>query len=334
MDWENYLIAGTFLLFVGSCYMFNTSQPKETFVEDAPSQEAVVDETPAAQAETSKPDEAELNESVAPEDNEAEEYTPPVPPELPAEKPAEENLTNATPTEEPSAELNQSERFTLEEFKALCGSPPTGASLVEEGSGVLWFEYYQFPGGTKVGPYIKWFDKSKTQARMFRCYNKDGENNGPAVDWDQNGNKEAEYYYVNGTYDGPYREWVDGILIKELNYVMGKRDGQQNEYSVDGVLLETESYILGMKDGIWSTYYPNGQLKEKTSYSDDIKNANYWLYYEDGSLQSKRVGGLDGNKFTGVLYNYNHAEDGVQEGTECEFVNDVNVGCRDITQNI
>jgi len=300
MGIEKYFYIGAVILLIGSCVMMKLSKekPEDIFVPD------INESVPVIDIETSKPDIVET------------------PPEI--EEPEPDNIT---------IETEPVEIDLLSEYEALCDQDiPSEASLVQETKGRAFSKTYFMPDGSKTGPAYIWYDDSQAQIRSFLCYNEDGEKHGPAVYWEDNGDHESEYFYVNDSRDGSFKEWEDGVLIEQRTYSMGTLNGEYKTWFDDGTLETLNVYTDGEKNGKWITYYDNGNVKEEYNYELGIKQANFRIFYEDSTLQSERNGVLKASRFTGYIVNYGKIIDGQQTGSKCEFVEDFKISCEEVTR--
>jgi len=277
-----------------------------------------------------------LPESIT--DQTGEPETPEIPeppePEQPVEsEPQEPEPQEPEQPEEPAEPAPVTDPQTLSDYETLCTTEPTmTATHIEQTVGRAFVDYWEFADGNKIGPSYKWLEHDKQNIRSFRCYNIDGEKDGPAVDWESDGTREFEYNYIDGELDGVYKEWEDGVLIEEKNYAAGLLHGALKRWSSESTPKVVENYMNGTKDGEWNIYHKNGQLKEEFSYDYGIRSPNFKFYYEDGSLQSERKGELKSGRFTGLTWNYGMSDSGRQEGTKCEFIDDEKISCEDVVR--
>lgn len=96
----------------------------------------------------------------------------------------------------------------------------------------------------------------------------------------------AFFYNLNiKNYNGEYLEYNDdGLLIKRLFYVDGKREGEYLEYYDNGKLREKYSYVNGQREGEYLEYHKNGKLWIKCFYKNDRNDGECLVYYENGRL--------------------------------------------------
>jgi len=254
--------------------------------------------------------------------------------------PADDTIDDDIPTDD-GENLSESGDSVTEDivdgeidFEKLCTTKiPADAKHVNTSSGGSYVDYYELSDGSFVGPKWKWYDNEKKQRLSFRCFDADGRKNGPAADWDKNGNLETSYAYKDERFDGFYREYEDGLLVDEDNYDEGTMVGTWKKWDSDGVLESIENYKDGEKNGTWQTYFDNGNLKEEQVYDMGIKTASYKSFYEDGSPQVERSGTTEFGKLTGISIRWGTPNtDGKQSGTKCNVVDGVNQDCEEVTR--
>jgi antitoxin component YwqK of YwqJK toxin-antitoxin module len=136
----------------------------------------------------------------------------------------------------------------------------------------------------------------------------------------------CKMYYVNGKleaqgkYVGQQKDstWVfynmDGLLISEEGYKLGKKEGRSIvyhagtkqvaeekiykngleegkwvQYFADGKLKAEGTYIAGNMEGRATWYYPDGRINIMGNYQHAVKHG-VWMYYNaDGSVKGKEV---------------------------------------------
>ena len=102
--------------------------------------------------------------------------------------------------------------------------------------------------------------------------------------------RQGVFYEVNSQipYSGPIKTYYDNtfILLREGNYIDGKKEGLWQNYYKDGRLASEGNYIDGKKEGLWEFYHDNGIkiqiLKSKGNYIDG-KQEGLWEFYHDNS---------------------------------------------------
>jgi len=84
-----------------------------------------------------------------------------------------------------------------------------------------------------------------------------------------NGNKDIEYNYKNGKWNGKQCSWYsDRRLSYKWNYKNGKEDGKQYGWWGDGKLDYERNYKNGEQDGKQYWWSNNGKLKYEHNYKN------------------------------------------------------------------
>ena len=90
--------------------------------------------------------------------------------------------------------------------------------------------------------------------------------------YDENGNIK---YKLNNDKNGNVKEYDEGELVFEGQYINGKRHGKGKEYNYQGYLLFEGEYLNGKRNGKGKEYYWNsGKLEFEGGYLND--NDNKW----------------------------------------------------------
>jgi hypothetical protein len=97
----------------------------------------------------------------------------------------------------------------------------------------------------------------------------------PSMDKTKSGYKEkknddgvlqAQYYEVNGEYEGEYRKYSEGKLEEVMHYKKGKQNGAYAYYDIySGKIMEEGNYVDDHKEGIFKRY-KNGNLVGTDTY--------------------------------------------------------------------
>ena len=87
--------------------------------------------------------------------------------------------------------------------------------------------------------------------------------------YDENGNIK---YKLNNDKNGNVKEYDEGELVFEGQYINGKRHGKGKEYNYQGYLLFEGEYLNGKRNGKGKEYYWNsGKLEFEGGYLNDNK---------------------------------------------------------------
>jgi antitoxin component YwqK of YwqJK toxin-antitoxin module len=112
---------------------------------------------------------------------------------------------------------------------------------------------------------------------------------------------ETEMYAANGKViaKGKYQDkkkhdkWEyfseeTGALILTENYENGMIVGKSVAYSsTTQMVIEEIEYVNGMKNGVSNRYYDNGRIMEKANYQNDKLNGDYSFYYPNGVVKEE-----------------------------------------------
>ena len=112
---------------------------------------------------------------------------------------------------------------------------------------------------------------------------------------------ETEMYAANGKViaKGKYQDkkkhdkWEyfseeTGALILTENYENGMIVGKSVAYSsTTQMVIEEIEYVNGMKNGVSNRYYDNGRIMEKANYQNDKLNGDYAFYYPNGVVKEE-----------------------------------------------
>jgi antitoxin component YwqK of YwqJK toxin-antitoxin module len=84
-------------------------------------------------------------------------------------------------------------------------------------------------------------------------------------------------YTNDGKFHGTWKWFYEnGQLMREEEYINGKRDGMHTEYDETGNKVEEGEYVDGQEDGPW--YTTIGDYFERGTYKDGLKNGK-WVTY-------------------------------------------------------
>ena len=99
--------------------------------------------------------------------------------------------------------------------------------------------------------------------------------------------------YKDGVKDGPYKEYSNGVLRKEGQYINDKEEGEWRVYSSvhnsnDNTLLWKQHWSNGEPVGIWEKFYQGtGKLYKKGQMSKSMTEIGWWeLYSTNGNLMA------------------------------------------------
>jgi antitoxin component YwqK of YwqJK toxin-antitoxin module len=170
---------------------------------------------------------------------------------------------------EPAAEPKPKEEII--ESGGGCPIPP-GAQLSESN---IVKGYKKLIGNVyrNVGPYLRWYDSSKTQLASKSCYDAQGRKTGTALHWYEDGTLSRRSGYEAGELNGAdivYHR--NGKAQFETHYSKGKKSGPYRSFRQDGSLMSSGQYTDDKKTGNWSFYDATGRLTAEQSLADDKLN--------------------------------------------------------------
>ena len=183
---------------------------------------------------------------------------------------------------------------------------------LEERDGLLYLNDEPYSGWGKWHVHFPEYIKVKKLHRF-----KDGQMDGPSVEWHANGQKWFERTYKDGELDGSATEWYeDGRLASEriwnngdlvavtvwmpngdkcANTKFENGTGKVYGYSENGQKISEGTYKDGKEEGPQTQYYENGKKFMEYTYKDGQLDGLETLYYENGQKESE-VTYKDGNE--------------------------------------
>jgi antitoxin component YwqK of YwqJK toxin-antitoxin module len=158
---------------------------------------------------------------------------------------------------------------------------------------VLKMETYK--EGVLEGPYENYNENGTPDEKGAYA---NGNKSGVWTKYDSDGSVKEEVTYKNGEYDGKTTSYVGGKKRYEWNYVNGKQDGEQKNYSDRGLYNLIESYTLkdGKKEGICKTYDETGSLHEEDFYKNGLRNGICIRYRDNSKVKAEEQNYIDGKK--------------------------------------
>ncbi len=111
------------------------------------------------------------------------------------------------------------------------------------------------------------------RTRVEVIHDADGEAvyHGTYTRWFDNGQKEYETTYVNGTIHGVERQWHrNGQLHVEQHIQHGVRHGTRISWDADGRQRIREEYCEGKPHGVWTVWTSNGDVKWRQTYDHGV----------------------------------------------------------------
>lgn len=132
--------------------------------------------------------------------------------------------------------------------------------------------------GYRVGKEIE----NYSDGTLYRITNYSNfERNKSIITYAPTGEVIFEGNYVNNLLNGFVKENKGGFR-SEINYRMGKKDGNFSIYYQNNQLQKKGNYINNLLNGNYEEYYENGKIKVKGSYRMGQKVGKWYLYDENG----------------------------------------------------
>ncbi|MDH3976314.1 MAG: hypothetical protein OEV42_18770 [Deltaproteobacteria bacterium] len=104
------------------------------------------------------------------------------------------------------------------------------------------------------------------------CIDKTGELHGPAIFWNDKGEKIIEAYFINGSQEGKWTSWhSNGNKKSEGNYRDGQFEGKWLEWHDNGVPAAEMTYNEGLIQGIVKVWNREGNLERIDEYKNGVK---------------------------------------------------------------
>ena len=105
------------------------------------------------------------------------------------------------------------------------------------------------------------------------------------VSYYPSGQQEYSAEYLNGKLDGMNRNWSeDGYLISESEYSHGKLHGIWKKYYANQRIMYKAHYFHGQKHGEEIWYYENGHVKSEQSFHYGESAGTIIRWHPDGSI--------------------------------------------------
>ena len=141
---------------------------------------------------------------------------------------------------------------------------------------------------------------------------------------DGGGRKSKERHAADTGFTGTRSYTKDGVVVKEVHFSNGIREGLARTFYRGGVTEQEITYSDNARNGEAKWFYPDGKLFRITPYENDTINGSQVQYYKNGNVKARinyvngmRVPGLEefamsGAKITdypGVTYRVNDTYD-------------------------
>jgi antitoxin component YwqK of YwqJK toxin-antitoxin module len=146
--------------------------------------------------------------------------------------------------------------------------------------------------------------------RVQKLFYKNGLLDGETLVFDDDEQLVQQLAYQQGVFNGTNRVFDKGILITQIPYVKGMREGVARFFSLNGQLqtqitflkdqedgpcvvydpttgatLKTQVYSKGMLTGKSLSYYPDGAVMIQQTFKNGLLEDHEIYFYEDGIIQ-------------------------------------------------
>jgi len=147
----------------------------------------------------------------------------------------------------------------------------------------------------KDGPYETKFDNGTVREKGAYLA---GKKTGTWTEFEENGNMKQEASYKDGELNGKFTSYVDSKKRYDWNYVNGKREGEQRNYSDKGLYNLKEIIILknDQKEGVCKYYDENGNLKSEETYKAGQKDGLSTRYRDNSKIKAEDQMYVNGKK--------------------------------------
>lgn len=129
-------------------------------------------------------------------------------------------------------------------------------------------------------------DKDVNYLRHKNTY-KDGELDGPFVEYSPLGHVIKKGNYKNGNLDGKLITYYPGLIPKiVINYKDGKKNGEQIHYYADGTMEGKMNFVDNVINGEYTSYHTDGNIKYKTNYVDGNRVDKEIFFHPNGQIDT------------------------------------------------
>jgi antitoxin component YwqK of YwqJK toxin-antitoxin module len=165
-----------------------------------------------------------------------------------------------------------------------------GIHFFESIEPAFYYELYKLRNYT--GHWINWNDNGQ---KIYEGYYMSGEETGLWVTWYDNGVKNSKGYYLNGKETGHWIIWYDnGQKSQTGDYLKGEKTGRWTHWSQYGKKDCECHYLNGKRSGRWIRWSRYENKKEMGGYHNDKKTGHWIFWDDDGKIKE------EGNYVNGV----------------------------------
>lgn len=137
----------------------------------------------------------------------------------------------------------------------------------------------------KPEEYYEYYDNGNVKLKAFK--DKDGNLNGMAIIYYENGTIQAKGNLVNDEFDGDLYSYDEaGVLTELRKFTLGTLNTKY-VYFENGKIKSINNYENDLLNGEFKEFYESGELKYHLYYKDNKHHGEGKTYYENGNLESK-----------------------------------------------
>jgi len=139
-----------------------------------------------------------------------------------------------------------------------------------------------FKDNHPAGIYRKYYPNGQLKAHMH--FDEKGEK-AAAILYDEKGNKLGMGFYNKQKKDSLWQYFInDSIVISEVNYKNGLKNGLETTYSIYSYpnILEETTWINDVQEGTWRRYFTDGKPQFFIDYKNGKRDGSYTAFDETG----------------------------------------------------
>ncbi|RDD44957.1 hypothetical protein TrispH2_003210 [Trichoplax sp. H2] len=146
----------------------------------------------------------------------------------------------------------------------------------------------EYVDGKMVGKH--WKKHENGTMAFLATYDKKGLLKEPIREFDENGQKIAEYSRnPEGQFHGKFQSWFsDGKLLTDGYYVNGELEGEYVQHFPSGQVKLNGNYKNQLKDGLFQEWYEDGKLAFRGTFSQGNRNGEFCDWYSNGQMKTQR----------------------------------------------
>ena len=151
--------------------------------------------------------------------------------------------------------------------------------------------------GIRNGVWTYFYDSTSQVAWEINYFV--GKQHGRAIFFRKNGDTTLWENYNDGLLHGQQRTYFpeDSKIQKISNYVNGNLNGKFLMFNEDGIIVQDLIYKMGVKDGNWKYYYDDGTLLRTENWVSNVKEGEFKTFFYEGHIQDQctyKKGRLEG----------------------------------------